>query len=256
MGSGSRRDRREISTPNFYVENTLSMKRRTKATGSDMSSRSNIRSLSVVFVFVLLIAVVPPRVVGQGPPVGTLWVTYVNATPTTTNTGETLEIVFRVVYFCCDAYLGTISNPAIGIETASFLLVSVLTQQSKEYADVPVFPTGNGEYRAEIQIAQDNPTGRVWVYVEGNSLHSSSCFCQPNTPVDTLGPPGNTASEQTYDVSDLSLIQIGQLGQPPSPSPFEMLLQSNVLLLLLLAAIILLLLAISLLARRRGKPSK
>jgi len=85
--------------------------------------------------------------------------------------------------------------------------------------------------------------------VEGNSLHSSSCFCNVNTPVDSVGPPGNTASEQTYDSSDLSLIQIGQ---PPSPSP----LQGNELLLGVLAAIILLLLAIALLARRRGKPSK
>jgi hypothetical protein len=198
-------------------------------------------------------AAVPVRVAGQTPPTGSLWVTYVNATPTTTSTGDKLEIVFRVVYFCCDPYLGTIGNPADGIETASFLLVSVLTQESKEYPDVPVFPTGNGEYRAEIEIAQDNPTGRMWVYVKGNSLRSSSCFCDVNTQVDSVGPPGNTASEQTYDTSDLSLIQIGQ---PPSPSPLEKLLQGNELLLVALAAIILLLIAISLLARRRGKPSK
>ena len=218
-----------------------------------MSSTVNIRSLAIVLVIVLLAAVVPVRVVGQAPPTGTLWVTYVNSTPTTTSTGETLEIIFRVVYFCCDPYLGTIGNPADGIETASFLLVSVLTQESKEYPDVPVFPTGNGEYRAEIEIAQDNPTGRMWVYVKGNSLRSSSCFCDVNTQVDSVGPPGNTASEQTYDTSDLSLIQIGQ---PPSPSPLEKLLQGNELLLVALAAIILLLIAISLLARRRGKPSK
>jgi len=216
-----------------------------------MPSTISIRSLAIVFVLVLLVAVVPARVVSQAPPVGTLWVTFVNATPTTTDTGEKLEIVFRVVYFCCDPYLGTVGNPAEGIESASFLLISVLTQESKEYPDVPVFPIGNGEYRAEIEITQDTPSGRVWVYVEGNSLHSSSCFCDVDTPVDALGPPGNTASEQTYDVSDLSLIQIGQ---PPSPSPFENLFQGNELLLLLLAAIILLLLAVSLLARRKGKP--
>ena len=216
-----------------------------------MSSTVNVRSLAIILVIILMAAAVPVRVVGQTPPTGSLWVTYVNATPTTTSTGDKLEIIFRVVYFCCDPYLGTIGNPADGIETASFLLVSVLTQESKEYADVPVFPIGNGEYRAEIEIAQDNPTGRVWVYVKGNSLHSSSCFCDVNTPVASLGPPGNTASEQTYDVSDLSLIQNGQ---PPSPSPFEKLFQGNELLLLLLAAIILLLLAVSLLARRKGKP--
>jgi hypothetical protein len=218
-----------------------------------MSSTGSIRSLAIVFAIVLLAVVAPARVVGQAPPTGTLWVTYVNATPTTTNTGDKLEIVFRVVHFCCDPYLGTVGNPAVGIKTASFLLVSVLTQQSKEYPDLPVFTTGNGEYRAEIQITQDNPTGRVWVYVKGNSLHSSSCLCSVNTPVDTVGPPGNTASEQTYDVSDLSLIQ---LGQPPSPSPLEKLLQGNGFLLVLLAVVLLLMFAISLLARRRVKPAK
>jgi hypothetical protein len=50
----------------------------------------------------------------------------------------------------------------------------------------------------------------------------------------------------------MSLIQIGQ---PASPSPLAKLFQGNELLLLLLALIVLLLLAISLLARRRGKPS-
>jgi hypothetical protein len=218
-----------------------------------MPSTASIRSLAIILVIILMAAAVPVRVAGQTPPTGSLWVTYVNATPTTTSTGDKLEIVFRVVYFCCDPYLGTIGNPAAGIETASFLLVSILTQESKEYPDVPVFPTGNGEYRAEIEIAQDNPTGRMWVYVKGNSLRSSSCFCDVNTQVDSVGPPGNTASEQTYDTSDLSLIQIGQ---PPSPSPLEKLLQGNELLLVALAAIILLLIAISLLARRRGKPSK
>jgi hypothetical protein len=218
-----------------------------------MSSTVNVRSLAIVLVIVLLAAAAPVRVVGQVPPTGTLWVTYVSAAPTTTNTGDKLEVVFRVVHFCCDPYLGTIGSPAVGIKTASFLLVSVLTQQSKEYSDVPVSTTGDGEYRAEIQIAKDNPTGRVWVYVKGNSLHSSSCLCNVNTPVDTVGPPGNTASEQTEDVSDMSLIQIGQ---PPSPSPLEVLLQGNGFILVLLAAIVLLLLAISLLARRGGKPSK
>jgi hypothetical protein len=247
----------------FYEKNTLGMEN-TRSSGIvecrmlfagfwNRSSSVRTRSLVIVFAIVLLVAVVPARVVGQAPPTGTLWVTYVNATPTTTNTGDKLEIAFRVVYFCCDAYLGTVGNPADGIKTASFLIVSILTQQSKEYPDVPVFSNGNGEYRAEIQIAPDNPTGRLWVYVEGNSLHSSSCFCQADTSAESVGPPGNTASEQTYDTSDMSLIEIGQ---PPSPSPFEKLFQGNELLLVLLAAIVLLLLAISLLARRKGKPAK
>jgi len=220
-----------------------------------MSSTGNIRMLAVVFVIVLLVAVVPARVAGQNPPTWYLWVTYVNATPVTTNAGDSLEIIFRVVYFCCDeAYLGTISRPADGIKSATFLFVSVSTQQSHEYPDTPVFPTGNpGEYRATVQIVPDDPTGKVWVYVKGNSLRSSSCNCT-NTPSESVGPPGNTASEQTYDTSDLSLIQIGQPPSPPPPSPWATLVQGNELLLIALAAIILLLLAISLLARRRGKP--
>jgi hypothetical protein len=220
-----------------------------------MSSTSNIRTLAIVFVIVLLVAAVPARVAGQTPPTMYLWVTYVNATPVTTNTGDSLEIVFRVAYFCCDNYLGTIGKPAVGIKSATFLFVSVLTQQSHEYPDTPVFPTGNpGEYRADIQIVPDDPTGKDWVYVKGNSLRSSSCNCTANAPNESVGPPGNTASEQTFDTSDLSLIQIGQPPSPPPPSPWATLVQGNELLLIALAAIILLLLAISLLARRRGKP--
>ena len=208
---------------------------------------ANGRSLAAVMVIVLFALVSPAHVVSQASPTGTLWVTYVNVTPTTTDTGKQVDIVFRVVYFTCDPYLGSIANPADGIKSATFLLVSVETQQSNRYPDTPVFPTGGpGEYRADIQVVPEDPTGKVWVYVEGNSL---------NLAVEhgaLLGPPGNTASEQTYDNSDMSLIQIGQ---PPSPSPFATLFQGNELLLVLLALIVLLLLAISLLARRRGKPS-
>lgn len=220
-----------------------------------MSFARITRFAPIVSLMLLLIALPAAQVFGQAPPTGTLWVTYVNTTPTTVNLGDNLEIVFRVIYFCCDPYLGAVGSPADGINTASFLVVSILTQQSKEYRDVPVFPTGNGEYRAEIQIAQDGPTGRVWVYVEGNSLHSSSCFCGDNPPAESVGPPGNTASEQTYDTGDLSLIEIGIVQPTAAPSAWDQLMQGNGLWLLLLAALIILLLAVSLLARRRRKPS-
>lgn len=212
------------------------------------SSSARTRSLVIVFAIVLLVAVMPVRVVSQAPPSGTLWVTYTNATPTTTNAGDKLGIVFRVVHYTCDPYLGSIPHPADGVKSATFLLVSVETQQSHEYPDTPVFPTGTpGEYRADIEVVPEDPAGKVWVYVKGMSL---------NLAVEggaLAGPPINTSSEQTYDTGDLSLIQIGQ---PPSPSPLEKLLQGNGLLLVLLAAVILLLLAISLLTRRRGKPAK
>ena len=212
------------------------------------SSSTRTRSFAIVFVILLSVVILPVRVVGQAPPTGTLWVTYVNATPTATSTGSTFDIVFRVVHFTCDPYLGSIPNPADGIKTATFLLVSVETQQSHEYTDTPVFPTGTpGEYRADIQIVPEDPSGRVWVYVKGLSLNLA---IQAGALV---GPPINTSSEQTYDTGDLSLIQIGQL---TSASPLEKVLQGNELLLVLLAAIILLLIVISLLARRRGKASK
>jgi hypothetical protein len=215
---------------------------------SDSLSRRRAGSIAIVFVILLAATIVPAHVAGQAPPTGTLWVTYVNAAPTATSTGSTLDIVFRVVHFTCDPYLGSIPNPADGVKTATFLLVSVETQQSHEYPDTPVFPTGTpGEYRADIQVVPEDPPGRVWVYVKGLSL---------NLAIEAgalVGPPINTSSEQTYDTSDLSLIQIGQL---TSASPLEKVLQGNELLLVLLAAIILLLIAISLLARRRGKASK
>jgi hypothetical protein len=242
----------------FYEKNTLGMEN-TRSSGIvecrmlfagfwNRFSSARRRSFVIVFAIVLLVAVMPARVVSQAPPSGTLWVTYVNSTPTTTNTGETLDIVFRVVHYTCDPYLGSIPHPADGVKTATFLLVSVETQQSHEYSDTPVFPTGiAGEYRADIQVVPEDPAGKVWVYVKGMSL---------NLSVEggaLAGPPINTSSEQTYDTGDLSLIQVGQ---PPSPSPFEKLFQGNELLLVVLAAIVLLLLAISLLGRRKGKPAK
>ena len=215
---------------------------------SEGPSLARTRSFAIVFAIILLVVIAPARVTGQAPPTGTLWVTYVNAAPTTTSTGNTLDVVFRVVHFTCDPYLGSIPNPADGVKTATFQLVSVETQQSHEYPDTPVFPTGTpGEYRADIQIVSKDPAGKVWVYVKGMSL---------NLAVEggaLVGPPINTSSEQTYDTGDLSLIQISQ---PTSTSPIEKILQANELLLVALAAIILLLIAISLLARRRGNPSK
>ena len=212
-------------------------------------SASRVQHVLILLLVPLLMVSTPAHVAGQAPPTGMLWVTYVNATPTTANLGDNLLIVFRVVYFTCEPYLGSISNPAVGIKTATFLIISIATQQSKEYPDVPVFPTGKeGEYRAEIQIAQDGPTGRVWVYVKGNSLQVAFEGGM------RLGPPNNTHSELTYDTSDLSLIQIGQPTPPPSPSPLSQLLQGNELVLLLLAAVIILLLLISILARRKPKP--
>ena len=206
------------------------------------------RRLPIAFVMMLLIVLPAAQVLGQAPPTGALWVTYVNATPTTTSTGNALAIVFRVVQFAkCDPYLGSIAQNATGIKSATFLLVSVLTQQSKEYPNTPVYPTGReGEYRGDIQIAGDDPTGKVWVYVEGMSLSLSIIGGE------LVGPPINTGSEQTYDTSDLSLIDIAQ---PSAPSSWDQFLAGYGLWVLLLAALLLLLLAVFLLTRRRKKPT-
>jgi len=243
---------------NFYEKETLDLAQNNAtlwgfrmlfAGVSNRSSLTRMRSLVILFAIVLLFAIVPVRVVSQAPPTGTLWVVYVNATPTTTDTGDKLEIIFRVVHYTCDPYLGSIPHPADGVKTATFLLVSIESQASHEYPNTPVTPTGTpGEYRADIQIVPEDPSGKVWVYVKGMSL---------NLTVEgggLVGPPINTASEQTYDTSDLSLIQIG--APPAPPSTLEKLLQGNELLLVALAAIILLLIAISLLARRKGKQPK
>lgn len=101
-----------------------------------MPSKANTRSLAIVFLIVLLVANMPAQVAGQAPPTRTVWVTYVNSTPTTTNTGETLDIIFHVVHFTCDSYLG--SNGCIFslVTTARYFLE--LTDPSNSSIDLGV----------------------------------------------------------------------------------------------------------------------
>jgi len=192
-------------------------------------------------------AAVAPPVGGVAP----LFVTYMSATPDCVCDGKAgkLVVVFRVVYFSCQAYYGSYSQPVVGIKSTTFLIVSSQTHQSKEHPNIPVSPgASEGEYRAEIPIAPDDPTGRVLVYVKGNSLQVDGGL--------KGGPPNNISSEQTEDTSDNSLVDIS----PPSPAPFQPsalteLLQGNGLVIILLAIIVLLLLLLAIFARRRQRPA-
>ena len=216
------------------------------------------RQISVVLLIVLLVVTLPGQVTGQAAG-SHLVVTYIWGAPRAVAFGGMIAVDFDVVYFTQDAYMGNVSNPAVGIQTGSFVLApacsagaSVLgaigSLQVSEHPDIPLSPGEEpGNYHAEIQITQGDPVGEILVYVKAESLRLAV-----NNQLMT-GPGVDTSSEQTYDTSDVSLLQIGQ---SPSPSPFEKLLQGNELLLVLLAAIVLLLLAISLLVRRKGKPAK
>jgi len=104
---------------------------------------------------------------------------------------------------CGQPYTPPQSAHVSGIGQASFLLSSSDTQRTKEFANTPVFPgSADDEYRAVIQIAQDSPTGSVWVYVKAESLQGS-VYGRP-----VSGPPINTSSEQTDDTSGTSRVQV------------------------------------------------
>lgn len=233
------------------------------------------RYLPILFLVMLLsVVLTTPHAVSQAGPVG-LWVTYVSATvadtcPCQPGVGGRLLIVFRVVYFTCEAYLGQISHPAVGVTSATFLLISLATHETKEYPNVPVSPGAiDGEYRAEMLITQDFPTGSVLVYVKGESLQAT-VDNQTRT-----GPPINTSSEQTYDTSDNSIVVIGQssttttstslstssASTSPTTSPSTssslptQLLQPTVLVFLVLIALILVLMVFSIITMERRRSS-
>jgi len=170
---------------------------------------------------------------------GVLYVTYVNTQPSTLHSGDLLTVIFDVVYFTTEPYLGPISHPATGLKTATILLSS---NQTKEYPDMPISPANAtaGEYLARIQLPQDLLFGSHTVYVMANSLHLTA----QGTPM--TGPITNVGYKETETTSDYSDLQV--LG---SPSIFSRLLASTQdMLLLALAIIILILVALSMVARR------
>ena len=231
----------EIDTLDFYDQNPASTKVASRQLHPDRNMMRSRRLSMVVMLIVLLFILRPTHATGQQQ-AAALFVTYISATPecACNATAGQLGITFRVIFYSCEPYYGSVSHPAVGITEASFLLVSTETHEAKEHSNIPVYQTATeGMYRAQIPLAPDDPTGRVLVYVKGNSLQVDG----------KLGPPQNTSSEQTEDTSGVSLVE---LGLRPSPPPF---LDSNLLLLIALAVIVLLLLLLAIFARRRQKPT-
>jgi hypothetical protein len=169
-----------------------------------------------------------------------------------------LTVDFQVVTYSLEEYLGCVSNPVTGLQTGSFILspegaplASMLgalqNSQPTEHNDVPLSPGAKpGEYLAQFQVTQNDPTGNVLVYVKAESLQT--------TIKDTayIGPATNVSSVQTEDTSDFSAVVVGVKEQP---SVWAQLMQSNVLPLLILAALIILIILISVLARRKRRPN-
>ena len=177
--------------------------------------------------------------VGGQVDVGRLYVTYVATNPNAINPGDEVTVIFDAIYYTQEPYLGPISHPVVGLQTATFLLSS---DQTKEYPNVPLSPGAkDGEYQAKIQVPADFPTGPHLVYVKSDSLS----FDVKGTA--TYGPVANTSSHETPDTSDLSEVEIRE-----KPSFVTQLLSSPTdFMLLLLGVIIVVLLTVSLVARRK-----
>jgi len=185
-------------------------------------------------------------------------VTFVSASPRSVTVGTTLTVDFQVVTYSLEEYLGCVSNPVTGLQTGSFILspegaplASMLgalqSSQATEHNDVPLSPGAKlGEYLAEFQVTQNDPTGNVLVYVKAESLQTTI------KGTVHIGPATNVSSVQTEDTSDFSAVDVRVKEQP---SVWAQLMQSNVLPLLILAALIILIILISVLARRKRKPS-
>jgi hypothetical protein len=177
-------------------------------------------------------------------------VIFVHTSPSSIMVGGTVTVDFGVVVYTVEPYLGCIGNPVAGLRTGSFILspegaplASMLgalqSSRPTEHDNVTLSPGSKpGEYLADIQITQNDPTGNILVYVKALSLQATL-----NNTV-YIGPAINVSSAQTEDTSGVSLIQIRPLSPPPASPP--------ILLLILLAAIILLMTAIQLL-RHKGK---
>lgn len=123
---------------------------------------------------------------------------------------------------CKNGYQPSRGYGVSGIHLATFLVGSLTTGQTSEYQNTPVSPgASDGEYRAEIQITEQGPTGRVLVYVEAQSLQGS-VYGRPVT-----GPLTNTSSEETEDTSGSSVVQIESQSAPAnSPSVAQIKSQS------------------------------
>jgi len=139
-----------------------------------------------------------------------LYVVFVNANPEDVEVGDEVTILFRVIYYIEDMYLGNISKPAIGLETSSFQLSNATN--SMMLSDVAIKPTENaGEYTVTLKIESNFPSGTITVYVVENSL---SIVIEK---VHYSGPPIRVSSVETDDTSDYSIVKV--LAPVPTPTP-------------------------------------
>lgn len=215
--------------------------------------------MAALLLMVLFLGLAPLQGFAQTQACATgIQVTFVDASPGSVTVGTTVTVDFQVVSYSLDQYLGCVSNPVTGLQTGSFILspegaplASMLgalqSSQATEHNDVALSPGAKlGEYLAQFQVTQNDPTGNVLVYIKAESLQT--------TIKGTLyiGPTSNVSSVQTEDTSDFSAVDVRVKEQP---SVWTKLMQSNVLPLLILAALIILILLISVLARRKRKPT-
>ncbi len=203
----------------------------------------SLHSTKILVLFlVLLIPMSLVPVEGQQCSTTLLYVTSISSKPTSVTVGDTIQLVIHVVAYTQDAYLGCVSHPVVGLQSATFLVNSLSTQQSNEYGNIQLTSGSvDGEYHAQIQITQDGPIGHDLAYVKANSL-------QFTINGKTLrGPSTNTSYQQTEDTSDFSELDVGA-----KPSFLSQLFTSTTDIFLVLFAIVILLL-LAIVARRRRK---
>ena len=206
------------------------------------SYSASMRIASVLLIGLLFLTVIPRGVSQTTPCPASIVVTYISATPHTVEIGNMLSITFRAIYFTSEPYLGCISHPAVGLQTATFLVSSAV----KEYPNTPLTPGAiEGEYHAEITLAEDIAPGQHEASIKMQSLEINV------GAINLTGPVADTGSDQTEETSDLSWVDVTE-----KPSVWTQLLQGNELILVLLALIVILLLIVAVFARRRRKPAQ
>jgi hypothetical protein len=212
---------------------------------SSYSSRGRLKHLLVALLLVLSACAAVTFVFAAAAPSGLLYVTYVNVQPSSVQPGDSVTVVFDVVYFTSQPYAGNISIPAVGLKTATLLLGS---DQLREFPNVPLSPGAkDGEYEARIQIPQDVPVGIHTLYVKAQSLQLVV------NGIAMTGPATDVSYKETETTSDYSDLQV-----QPTPTILTRLLASTQdLVLLVLAIIILIIVALSVFARhKRMLPTK
>ena len=191
----------------------------------------------VALLLVLSCYAIVPHAAGETSNV--LYVTYVNVQPGSVHSGDFITIVFDVVYYTPEPYLGNIAVPAVGLTTATFLVGS---NQTRMFSNVTLAPgSRDGEYAAQIQIPQDLTPGSHTLFVKAQSLQltvSGKVFTGPLTDV------GYRETETTSDFSGVQVIGTASILS-------RILASTSDLLLIALAIVIILLIIMAMFAHRK-----